>query len=720
FPLLHQLHHEVKSSLDLKSQVTSLIALFLKYLKEPRYQSPLTISELSSLFHYFYKDLNALVIHAYTLSNSTKKQLIALSATFNQNPKTFDYLLAIANYSTSSIKLLKRSDNDALYQLRVFNYYKFLTIFETIEQAQLTLYDSTNTAEESLYDKIFRFDERDVIYQEFLEEKLDLLRRLQVPFSHFIESNQGELINFIENLPDQELHELNATFAKLKSNITPYSKMTSIVDMHKNLIKLLVKNGFKNNALNNDVLLPTLIFLIIYKLENKNDLYLNFTFIKNFINLIDPYKVELFNVNLSSYVPVDRSTKPMSNKYRQCHLFDLINLNESQSLPEELEHEVPEDFKFYDNDKDLTQYILENFLNNGEINYYLTNFEAIIMYLSDITIDELDTGEELVDVDKSNKLFHTSLLKLVEEELETHFKFPDGELEQADKTKEDTEKTRSRSSSIMNTISNKLNETRSRSNSSIMNSLKSSNISLSKENFPTLASENESIHAPAVESETISLSMMKNILGRIGSVSVLQFRGLEDGTVETINGNDDDTVTVVTPVKKNGSLINRLSPSHTRTRSSSLEATQPILAGASQNSTSSKRNSITSKFTSGVSEFMTKLNTTNYPALQPTNKNVSNSSLQSLDNGVDHDHVSVAGASKRPEFTRSRTTSLQIMDKWFNNIGVNQTRAPLATNTEELDLKELTRFQSTEVELMSIKDLRVMKNYYDQLCLEVL
>lgn len=183
YELVLVLQEEVHSSLTLHPQIATLNQLFLKCLKEPRYQSPLTINELSKLFNSFYRDLNALVINIYTQSNSTKKQLIAASTYFNNNPKVFDYLLAIANYSTSSIKLLKRSDPDALYQLRIFNYYKFLMVFESIEASHINLLSSINVGEDiSLYDKLLRFDNKDIIYQEFLADKIVALKGLDLSF----------------------------------------------------------------------------------------------------------------------------------------------------------------------------------------------------------------------------------------------------------------------------------------------------------------------------------------------------------------------------------------------------------------------------------------------------------------------------------------------------------------------------------------------------------
>ncbi|KAM9926700.1 hypothetical protein OXX80_010509, partial [Metschnikowia pulcherrima] len=45
---------------DLHPKVDALVSAFVAYLKEPRYQNPLTLIELKKLFDAFYEDLNSL------------------------------------------------------------------------------------------------------------------------------------------------------------------------------------------------------------------------------------------------------------------------------------------------------------------------------------------------------------------------------------------------------------------------------------------------------------------------------------------------------------------------------------------------------------------------------------------------------------------------------------------------------------------------------------
>ncbi|EMG48776.1 hypothetical protein SBY92_004089 [Candida maltosa Xu316] len=704
YKLINTLEEEVKTNISLHPQITAFIQLFLRYLKEPRYQSPLGIAELSDLFKKFYQDLNVLVICIYTQSNSTKKQLISHCDYFNNNPKVFDYLLAIANYSASSIRLLKRTDHDALYQLRVFNYYKLITIFEAINLAELELFKSISLGDEvSLYDKLFRFDHKDTIYQEFLQDKLDSLRKLDLSFKHFIDhdlGSQDKLVDIIDNLQEEDLAPLQQNLTDMDSQITAFGKLKAIVGLNKNLIKLFTDKGLKSKDINNDLLLPSLIYLIIYKLKVE-DLYLNFLFIKNFLNLVDGNPMELYQINLYlSYNPTAERSPLTSNKYKKSDILGYLNLSESQATPQEQSYITSDEFEFFTNDKDLVTYINQRYLNTGELHYYLTNFEAMIVYLSNMTISELLTNNE---TDLSSELKNKSILKypidkLVDEELLTHFQFPDGQLESEIKAKavEEEELNRSRSSSLLNTISNKINETRSRSSS------------LRKENFPTLPSPTED------GEENSGFAMMRNILGRFGSAS----------TAQEPNGEDETNSNVVSPTKRSNSLMNRISPSHSRTRSSSLENAATSLAHAN------KRNSITAKFTNGVSEFMTKLNQPGggQPSQQPE-KNISHTSLHSIDDGE-----SDATMARRPAVGRNRTTSIQILDKWFSNLSTNQHQQDGSSSvpnksfmkpdvlSEEsiMDIHQLSRFYTTDFDSLSIKDLREMKTYYDILCQDLL
>lgn len=731
FKLISTLEQEVKSNITLHPQVSSFIQLFLKYLKEPRYQSPLTIPELSSLFKKFYQDLNVLIICIFTQSNSTKKQLISNCDYFNEHPKVFDYLLAIANYSTSSIRLLKRTDNDALYQLRVFNYYKLVTILETIKLAELELFKSISLGDEiSLYDKLFRFDQKDTIYQEFLQDKLDALKKLNLSFKNFIDhdlGNQDRIVDIVDSLTQEDLIPLQESLTSLNNKITAYGKLRCVMDLSKNLIKLFTQKGIKNKEINNDLLLPSLIYLVINKL-NIEDLYLNFLFIKNFLNLIesDPFELYLINLYLS-YNPQHERAPLTSNKYKKSGLLGYLNLQELQTTPQEQGYITNDDFKFFTNDKDLISFINQRYLNSGELQYYLTNFEAMIVFLSNTTISELlPNGDSDIPSDLKNiSILKHPIDKLVDEELLSHFQFPDGQLENEIKAaKELEESNRSRSSSILNTISSKISESRSRSSS------------LRKETFPSLPSQSEG-ESNGTSDENSGFAMMRSILGRLSSVS-----GGGTSTNGTAHVHESHTPTeddepIISPSKRSSSLINKISPSHSRTRSSSLEN-----GNSSINHNHNKRNSISARFTTGVSEFMTKLNQPVGPTpleLHPEN-NQSHTTLHSIEDG---ESDATMGNAKRPTAGRNRTTSIQILDKWFSNLSSNQPTTPTETHSPqvptttllstvrrskpevlseelEVDIQQVLKFYTADFESLSIKDLRDLKKYYDILCQDLL
>lgn len=736
YSLISTLLEEVCKEIQLHPQISQLILGFVRYLKEPRYQLPLNIDELSRIFSQFYRDLNCLIVNFYTNSNNIKKLLIKNSSFLNEHDNFFDYLLAIANNGNTqgNGKLVKRLDPDALHQLRVFNYYKFIVIFQSIELAQKVLFESL-LDDLTLYDKVFKFEQKDLIHEEFLYEKIEQLKLEKLPFSKF---GNDKFSEFIDNIKQEDLQEIEQAFISLDSTHTPYAKLSFIVKIHKLLIQVFISSGYKNHDINNDILLPTLIYLIIYKINTVN-IYSNFLFIKHFLNMLDPYHIELYLLNVSNtYEPVEKLNK-IGNKYKQANLFDLLLIDNTENETLEL----GDQFQFFNNDKDLITYLSNNYLNNGELNYYLTNFEAVIMFLSNITM------EELTQESSSSELLNSTVFELVEQDLQNHFKFPEPKIDEEKIDKSDNKSVRSRSSSILNSLTNKFHENRTRSNSSVVNSLRSS----SKESFPTVATTINDIDSMTSPDDNLSVSLMKNILGRFNSISVSQFNlderhenevhdlasGMhsissgdsansgESHHTNNSHGNDAHntngdssnhtadsnsiysrnnslsshtnsihlTPKVISTNNRNVSFINRISPSHTRTRSSSLDQ--------------GKRNTITNKLTNGVNEFMTKLNSSalNPPSALINKINTSNSSINSIEEGGN------STATLKQDYTRSRNSSLQVMDKWFNNISANLYHS---TTTKNKDLLELTKFKDVEFDSLTIKDMKALKQYYDILC----
>lgn len=798
YKLVEELQEEITTHHGtLHTQLLGLVDGFVRYLKEPRYQSPLTLRELSRLFGLFYKDLNSVAFNLYCLSNTSKKQLITSCRYFRNHPHDFDYLMAIANYLSSSIKLVKRSDALAQKQLRIFNLYKFHSTLHAIELAQNKLFQSVAKGEDvMLYDKIFRFDQKDVIFQEFLDEKLEALRKEDICFSMFYqddsETGLADFMDIIVSSTDTEyttqLDELTEKCIELKQCITPLSKILTISQMQRNITELL-KTQFPDLQISNDILLPSFIYLAL-RFFDLEEMYLTFIFISNFLDTFDPYHVDVHNITVgSTYNPTD-SSNPMlkySYKPRVMNFFEMLNISNSEEQTNSIAAENNddsnnEDSDFFPDDKSLIQYILSNEFFSGELKYCLTNFEALVTYLSNVTLEELDPT-----ANTANKLLKAPLSSIVDQELATHFKLPEGMIEEEIKARDPTvtrEDTRSRSSSILNVINNKINESRSRSNSSVVPTLK-------RDSIPSLAhgSDTESsVGSPSTVTEddiNNGINMMKNFIGRFSSLSVTQFNGHSphqgivhaaqngsgEGQVPRPDGMQVDDQIHFTAHRRSGSLMNRISPNSSRARSSSLELGMPH---------GRKSSSVTSKFTSGVSEFMQKLNnatpnnsTGSVPTVTTlgTNggagllHNASNGSLNSLENGSRHGSDASTTVTpgepaptvhgRRPDFPspfRARTTSLQIMDRWFGNISSQGTTTPQsptgasALNTtlqasaltltpgaaaaaavvaavpvdiSALSVAEVTRFQQADFELLSVNDLRTLKSYYDHLCHEL-
>lgn len=710
FEIIKSLTSEVNHHTNLHISITQLIHNFLKYLKEPRYQNPLTIEEISHLFQCFYKDLNSLIVYVFTQSNSTKKQLISNCQYFKDHPQKFDYLLAISNYSSSSIKLVKRTDDEALNQLRIFNFYKFLIIHKSMELSSFKLFNSVNDKDDdSLFDKLFKFNEKDLLIQDLLDKKMSLLKSFKIPLKNFLDIDIKDFDKLADILSEEDvessetstekaqLHQLIDNLNKISKTNIPLHKLQIVAEFQKKLTKIL--SQVLKCDINNDILLPILIYIVIYKVDSSS-MFLNFTFIKNFNNLLSPYEIHLSNN--SNYVP------PNDNrlKIKKTTLYDCLNLDEST--------EPNQSNDFFNNDKDLIDHINERYLNNSELHYYLTNFEAVLFFIQSVVINEL------MDIDTDEEILIKPIPEIVERQL---FQFPktssDESLHLSNKNSNNSLNNRSRSNSLFNTLTNKFSEAaknRSRSNSNLKNT---------RESFPSVEIDNNPPTVPLIESD--SFSMMKNIINRFGSVSVLQFKTFNDDEEEGLESSKHI---------RSQSLVERLSPINSRTRSSSLE-----------NSTVSptRKNTIASKLSSGVSEIMTKFNTPAGPVNGTHSYNNSTTSLKSLEE-----------ETKRPEYVRSRTTSMQVMEKWFNNLSQqsqsqiqssirsNSTVDPINGSIETAPMvpvqvtvpkeandsidessvfsspsKELMKYHNIEFDELTISDLRNLKTYYDQLCNEL-
>ncbi|CAH6722048.1 hypothetical protein CLIB1444_08S00672 [[Candida] jaroonii] len=720
FEIIKSLTLEVNHHTNLHISISQLIHNFLKYLKEPRYQNPLTIEEISHLFQCFYKDLNSLITYVFTQSNSTKKQLISNCQYFKENSQKFDYLLAISNYSSSSIKLVKRTDDEALNQLRIFNFYKFLIIHKSMELSAFKLFNSVNDKDDdSLFEKLFKFNEKDLLIQDLLDKKMSLLKSFKIPLKNFLDTDIKEFDKLANILKDDdsesseiepnseeiaiklELNQLIDNLNKISETNIPSHKLQIVADFQKRLTKILTQ--VLKCDINNDILLPILIYIVIYKVDNSN-FFLNFNFIKNFNNSLSPYEIHLSNN--SNYVP------PNDNrlKIKKTTLYDCLNLDEST--------ESNQSNDFFNTDKDLIDYINGKYLNNSELHYYLTNFEAVLFFIQSVIINEL------MDVDTDEEILIKPISEIVEKQL---FQFPktssDESLHLSNKNSNNSLNNRSRSNSLFNTLTNKFSEAtknRSRSNSNLKNT---------RESFPSVDIDNNPPTVPLIESD--SFSMMKNIINRFGSVSVSQFKNFNE---------DEEQGLESTKHNRSQSLAERLSPTNSRTRSSSLE-----------NSTVSpaRKNTIASKLSSGVTEIMTKFNTPVVPVNGTHSYNNSTTSLKSLEE-----------ETKRPEYVRSRTTSMQVMEKWFNNLSQqsqSQVQSTIRSNstvdpihgsidgsiTEVVPIvpvqvtakeandsidessvfsspsKELMKYHNIEFDELTISDLRHLKTYYDQLCNEL-
>lgn len=652
---LAAIKEEVESNTTFHSQISALTQAFIRYLREPRYQAPLSLDELKILFNSFYDDLVGLIVNIYTQSNSCKKKLISQLKHFSDHPLHYDYLLAIANYSLSSIKLSKRTDNESLMQLRVFNYYKYLTVVNALEAAHRELFNASILPDGVLlHEKLHRFDNHDIVFQEFLDDKLVAMR--DIPFEMFSEGEPYPLSD-----KETEVEELLRLLQLMKTKATPREKLNVVVQVQQRLIELLSSSSTTKSSkeISADHLLPILIYFLVRHGSNC-DLYLTFMFIKNFLNLLDPNSIDPQHFNthssFSNYAPETRLT--IHKKRARKLLFECLNINTD-------DNEYPvNNIDFFDSDKKLAAYIQAE-QNNGELMYYLTNFEAALFFLLNVTGDELqlqDTAE----------ILSTSIIKLVEKEMLAQFKFPDIVKSENNSSSSSSpvrlRNHRSRSTSLLNAISSRLSAgsimaTRLRSNSG------ANSVYPKKESFPTIE---------MVEDDGSLL--MRNLITRFSLVSVPQFR------TPTSEG-DADSIDV------------KLDSERTNLVDEHVDL---------------KRNPLTAKFSTGVTEFMTRLGLSQSQ----------NQSVATIPNHNSQTSLELKGT----ESARSRTTSIQIMDRWFGAISQSAPEVEHNDSTVESQeessvfsapFRELTKYQDTDFDSLTIQDLRTLKTYYDQLCTEI-
>lgn len=711
---------EVAAQKVLHPKVEALVSAFIAYLKEPRYKNPLTLAELSHLFQEFYKDLTSLVCNVYTQLNTNKRALLQNSEVFRSDTATFDYLNAIANYSSSLLKLVKRSDPLAKYQLRVFAFYKFLTVTHVLKMAESHLLSSANASDLStLCDKLFRFDARDIELQTLLTEKMAILKDLGLPLACFFETSYDADSRKIEVLLSSP--EVNASFAKVKTKLLafataqiPSKKIHLLASLQKHLIEFCASSCGKDPLkISNDILLPVFIYVLIYHSPSDVplDLYLNLVFVKNFWNMLNPQTIDVSRFTLSTSLYSYDPTASRGSKNPQGNLFELLNLTSVPDTEAESEKQGTQEFEpEFESDSALMSCIQTKYLNNGEFQFYLTNFDAILYFLMSSPLRKITpVAYELPQSVASSPLANLSLDEILESRVKSQ---PIKDIARITE-QEFEETTRSRSSSILNAITNTVTYSGNRSRS----------------NSAQLANTHDTVREAALHGDTelveSGLSRVRNIFGKIGLVSTLQFRPALDFFEPPVAS---DPAESPLRAKLSQLVYEKLSPSHTRTRSGSLET--PGAQATTIHGSLLRRSTFSSKLSNGVNDLITKIN---YAATTPADSitnpisHASQISLHSTDDLFENTTYAERSTTMGP-----RSSSVQTMEKWFNNIpgGAAEHRSNNSISSNRgtaLDgsifsasFGEMTKYQNVDFESLTISDLKAMKKYYDQLCTEVL
>lgn len=319
---------------ELPSELTNLIDIFITDLKQPKYENPLTVYQLSSIFQLFYTEFDKAAYQYLTkLSvNSTSMFVNArdalstgLSGIFarSRSSSTTSNISRCRNKRSSSLfsnssftninnatPLLSSEEISQQLKQNATNDVKCVRYLELCERdifnrlmevgTSATLTESNNNSNNNQMTNskgqfsiktLFRNTPEYIDFDEKLGEKIQCLNRLN------LDSNV-ELINFLGmsntiRMENNDLHDnLNKNLIELTANLmSPYDKISKLLDMH----NIMSRRG---NAISNDDFLSILIYHII-ELNPKN-IFLTEEFIKLFRykkRLIESEMFALTNLN---------------------------------------------------------------------------------------------------------------------------------------------------------------------------------------------------------------------------------------------------------------------------------------------------------------------------------------------------------------------------------------------------------------------------------------
>lgn len=224
---------------ELPPQLNELITIFLKDLKTPKYNKPLTPEQLYSTFQTFYKK-------------------------FHQRAELF---VKGSVYYKKRITRIELQTRNEIASDKRFNKTIELKIRRYIEIAEEQICIE-------LFEKLFNKFPKDIKINSYLIEKLAIIKKIKgIDYNVLLDIAKIEF--------DQPIiKEISHKFNELNHFTTPCSKLKVLISIHSSINQFL-KTQLSNEFVDGDYFLPLLIYLILIN-ENDVDFYSNFIYIKRF------------------------------------------------------------------------------------------------------------------------------------------------------------------------------------------------------------------------------------------------------------------------------------------------------------------------------------------------------------------------------------------------------------------------------------------------------
>lgn len=224
---------------ELPSQLDELIDGFLKDLRAPKYNKPLTPEQLCSTFQNFYEHFHS---------------------------KT-DLFVKGSVYYRKRITRIELQTSGEIEEEKKFKRKIEVKIRRYIEIAEEKICVE-------LFDRLFNKFPKDVKTNSYVKEKLRVIKKIKgIQFNTLLDIKDIQLSQPVIN-------EISHKFKELNHFKTPYSKLKVLISIHSS-INQFVKTQISNEFADGDYFLPLLIYLILIN-QDDVDFYSNFIYIKRF------------------------------------------------------------------------------------------------------------------------------------------------------------------------------------------------------------------------------------------------------------------------------------------------------------------------------------------------------------------------------------------------------------------------------------------------------